>query len=108
MVNKPVMELRWDPTLREWVLVSNIRRFRPWQPSNYCPFCPGNPETGYGWRALILENRYPMLMEDPPEPSNHWFYRTGRSVVGATWLLKPLSTTLMTLVIYPLIKLSTY
>lgn len=80
MVNKPVMELRWDPTLNEWVLVSNIRRFRPWQPSNYCPFCPGSPETGYGWRALILENRYPMLMENPPEPSSHWFYRLGRSV----------------------------
>ncbi len=74
------MELRWDPTLREWILVSNIRRFRPWQPSNYCPFCPGNPETGHGWRALILENRYPMLMEEAPEPGNHWFYRVGRSM----------------------------
>ncbi|ADY00730.1 galactose-1-phosphate uridylyltransferase [Vulcanisaeta moutnovskia 768-28] len=80
MGSKPTMELRWDPILREWVLVSNIRRFRPWQPSNYCPFCPGNPETGYGWRALILENRYPMLMENPPEPGNHWFYKTSRSV----------------------------
>ncbi|MFP3215773.1 MAG: galactose-1-phosphate uridylyltransferase [Vulcanisaeta sp.] len=80
MADKQVMELRWDPILREWVLVSNIRRFRPWQPTNYCPFCPGGPETGYGWRALILENKYPMLMENPPEPSNHWFYLTAKSV----------------------------
>ncbi|MGC8542767.1 MAG: galactose-1-phosphate uridylyltransferase [Vulcanisaeta sp.] len=80
MVNKPMMELRWDPTLREWILVSNIRRFRPWQPEGFCPFCPGNPETGYGWRALILENKYPMLMENPPEPSLHWFYKTSKSV----------------------------
>jgi len=70
-----VMELRWDPTLMEWVLVSNVRKFRPWQPSNFCPFCPGTPETGYGWRALILENRYPMLVENPPQPSPHSFYR---------------------------------
>ncbi len=47
MGSRPTMELRWDPTLREWVLVSNIRRFRPWQPSNYCPFCPGNGDRAW-------------------------------------------------------------
>ena len=76
---KFVIELRWDPTLGEWVMVSNVRSVRPWQPTSFCPFCPGNEETGYGWRALILENRFPMLMELPPEPSTHRFYKTAKS-----------------------------
>lgn len=77
---KIVTELRWDPTLGEWVLVSNLRSFRPWQPEGFCPFCPGAPETGYGWKALILENRYPMLIPNPPEPSQHHFYKTSKAL----------------------------
>ncbi|MEM1527053.1 MAG: galactose-1-phosphate uridylyltransferase [Ignisphaera sp.] len=76
---KLIMELRWDPVVGEWVMVSNIRSFRPWQPSNFCPFCPGAPETGYGWRALILENRFPMLSPTPPEPNKHSFYKTSKA-----------------------------
>jgi len=76
---KLVMELRWDPVLGEWVMVSNIRSARPWQPTSFCPFCPGTKETGYGWNALILENKFPMLMEAPPKPSMHRFYKTARS-----------------------------
>jgi len=75
-----VMELRWDPTLGEWVMVSNIRSFRPWQPSNFCPFCPGTSETGYGWKALILENRFPMLNPGAPEPRKHRFYKTSKAL----------------------------
>ncbi|MDK6027983.1 galactose-1-phosphate uridylyltransferase [Ignisphaera sp. 4213-co] len=74
-----VMELRWDPTLGEWIMVSNIRSARPWQPTSFCPFCPGTPETGYGWKALILENRFPMLIENPPNPSIHRFYKTAKA-----------------------------
>lgn len=72
--NKVVMELRWDPILREWVMVSNVREKRPWHPRSFCPFCPGSPEMGYGWRIKIVENRYPMLTENPPEIDKHWFY----------------------------------
>lgn len=80
MGEKPVVELRWDPTLGEWVMISNIRSYRPWQPESYCPFCPGAPETGYGWRALILENKYPMLISNPPEPTKHSFYKTSKAL----------------------------
>lgn len=38
------MELRWDPLLGEWVMVSSVRRARPWLPTGFCPFCPGAPE----------------------------------------------------------------
>ena len=67
-----VIELRWDPILEEWVAVSNIREERPWRPSG-CPFCPGSPETGSGWSVVVLENRFPMLVPEPPEPtSRRW------------------------------------
>jgi len=62
-----VMELRWDPVLCEWVMVSNVREARPWRPQSSCPFCPGAPETGFGWEVLVLENRFPMLSPTPPK-----------------------------------------
>ncbi|MGC9009763.1 MAG: galactose-1-phosphate uridylyltransferase [Sulfolobales archaeon] len=78
--DKIYMELRHDPVLNEWIMVSDIRRRRPWQPENFCPFCPGAPETGYGWDVLILENRYPMLREDAEDPEPHYFYKKSRAV----------------------------
>jgi len=78
-MKKQVQELRWDPILGEWVMVSNIRESRPWQPKDFCPFCPGAPETGYGWDVLILKNKYPMLSEEPLEPYRHRFYNSSHS-----------------------------
>ncbi|MET1159322.1 MAG: galactose-1-phosphate uridylyltransferase [Thermoprotei archaeon] len=72
---KLVIELRWDPLLEEWVMVSNIREARPWRPQSFCPFCPGAPEMGYGWKVKIVENKFPMLIENAPRVEPHWFYR---------------------------------
>ncbi len=67
-MRKLVLELRWDPTLLEWVMVSNIRELRPWRPKGGCPFCPGSPEVGSGdWEVLTLDNKYPMLVPNPPK-----------------------------------------
>lgn len=77
---KLVMELRWDPLLGEWIMISSVRSIRPWQQSSFCPFCPGAPETGYNWKALILENKFPMLIPHPPEPTKHYFYPTAKAV----------------------------
>jgi len=63
------MELRWDPLLREWVIVAGERKKRPLLPKEFCPFCPGSeeiPETG--WKVLNLPNRFPALLADPPLP----------------------------------------
>jgi len=63
------MELRWNPTLAEWVIVSSRRRERPSLEEGSCPFCPGSPEVPDGnWEVLVLENRYPALTRDPPMP----------------------------------------
>ena len=56
-------ELRWNPILGSWVIVSSKRKSRPWR-SGACPFCPGAPETGHGWEVLVLENKYPSLKLD--------------------------------------------
>ncbi len=74
--NSVIQELRWDPLLEEWIMVSNLREQRPWRPSRGCPFCPGSPETGYGWEILVLNNKFPMLSENPPTPTKDPFYRT--------------------------------
>ncbi|MFX1296082.1 MAG: galactose-1-phosphate uridylyltransferase [Promethearchaeota archaeon] len=64
-------ELRWNPILREWVVIASHRTKRPLHPKKVdCPFCPDSPEiSGKGkWRALHLPNKFPSLMLDPPEP----------------------------------------
>jgi UDPglucose--hexose-1-phosphate uridylyltransferase len=63
-------ELRWNPVLQEWVVVAAQQGKRPVLPAEEeCPFCPGKPETGEGdWHVLHLPNRFPALMENPPEP----------------------------------------
>ncbi len=63
------MELRWDPVLREWIIVSGGREKRPLLPKESCPFCPGTEETPKtGWKVLSLPNRFPALTADPPLP----------------------------------------
>ncbi|MEM3046702.1 MAG: galactose-1-phosphate uridylyltransferase [Candidatus Bathyarchaeia archaeon] len=76
------MELRWDPLLREWIIVSGVRRSRPMYPEGYCPFCPGAEEVPLsGWRVLSLPNRFPSLVTDAPTPdlSGDRLYRVRRA-----------------------------
>ena len=63
------MELRLNPTSAEWVIVSAAREQRPILEGAGCPFCPGSKEVPSGdWDVLVLENKYPSLTGDPPEP----------------------------------------
>jgi UDPglucose--hexose-1-phosphate uridylyltransferase len=75
---------RWNPLLREWVLVSPQRTERPWQgrvepiatapTSQYdpqCYLCPGNARAG-GHRTplytetFVFDNDYPAMLPDVP------------------------------------------
>jgi UDPglucose--hexose-1-phosphate uridylyltransferase len=63
------MELRWDPLLSQWVIVSGERKKRPMLTEVSCPFCLGAeeiPETG--WKVLSLPNKFPALLTEPPLP----------------------------------------
>jgi len=75
-------ELRWNPLLREWIIVAGHRRARPWRPEEkkrMCPFCPGAPEIGdrADWDVMVLPNKYPALRPDALEPkSSRGLFRT--------------------------------
>ncbi|MCD6470177.1 galactose-1-phosphate uridylyltransferase [Candidatus Bathyarchaeota archaeon] len=63
------MELRWNPILREWIIVAGERSRRPLLPENFCPFCPGSEEIPEsGWTVLSIPNKFPSLRPDPPKP----------------------------------------
>lgn len=57
-------ELRWNPLLGCWVIVSSQRSKRPWRQVERCPFCPGSDETGFGWDVLLLDNKFPALRRE--------------------------------------------
>jgi len=76
------LELRLDPILREWIIVSGERERRPVLPKGFCPFCPGGEETPEtGWKVLSLPNRFPALLVDAPSPDmkSDRFYRCKRA-----------------------------
>ncbi len=78
-------ELRKDPIVERWVIISRERGKRPSefnslkqaQTSGFCPFCPGNEEVvppeilayrepgsqpdGPGWRLRVVPNKFPAL-----------------------------------------------
>ena len=64
------MELRWDPILNEWIIVSSARKDRPLTAQGSCPFCPGASEIPTTpWKVLSLPNKFPALLAKPPAPS---------------------------------------
>ncbi|MCD6372030.1 MAG: galactose-1-phosphate uridylyltransferase [Thermococcus sp.] len=74
-------ELRYNPVLGQWVMVSAVRKKRPWRPKNFCPFCPGAEETGYGWEVLLLPNKFAVLSFEAPKPETEGgFYKKARAL----------------------------
>jgi UDPglucose--hexose-1-phosphate uridylyltransferase len=73
-------ELRYNPLTGQWIMVSAVRKKRPWRPKNFCPFCPGSEETGYGWEVLILPNKFPMLDFKAKRPESDKFYKKARAI----------------------------
>jgi UDPglucose--hexose-1-phosphate uridylyltransferase len=70
-----VNQLRWDPTLREWVAYATHRQDRTFlPPAEYCPLDPTKP-GGFPtevprehYDIVVFENKFPSLSPAAPEP----------------------------------------
>jgi UDPglucose--hexose-1-phosphate uridylyltransferase len=68
-------QLRWDPTLEEWVAYATHRPARTLlPPPAYCPLCPTKP-GGFptevpreSYDIVVFENKFPSFTPDAPEP----------------------------------------
>jgi UDPglucose--hexose-1-phosphate uridylyltransferase len=68
-------QLRWDPTLEEWVAYATHRQDRTFlPPAEYCPLCPTKP-GGFptevpreSYDIVVFENKFPSLKPDALEP----------------------------------------
>ncbi|MCM3719353.1 galactose-1-phosphate uridylyltransferase [Fictibacillus phosphorivorans] len=61
-------ELRYNPLLDSWVMVSARRQFRPYLPKDHCPFCPGSGKVPDDYDVHVFQNDFPVLSAEPPEP----------------------------------------
>ncbi|MEW6237820.1 MAG: galactose-1-phosphate uridylyltransferase [Candidatus Omnitrophota bacterium] len=74
-------ELRKNPQLGYWVMVSAHRQHRPQMPRDWCPFCPGSGQVPDHYQAYLYPNDFPHLMPQPPDPSyaSGEFYRAEKA-----------------------------
>lgn len=62
-------ELRWNPILRTWVIMSSHRQNRPLLNKEIrCPFCPGSGKVPDDFDIYAYPNDFPSLDLDPGEP----------------------------------------
>ncbi len=66
-------ELRWNPQLKEWVIVATHRQDRTYRPpAEYCPLCPTLPGAfptevpAEDYEIVVFENKFPSLSQPPP------------------------------------------
>ena len=62
-------ELRWNPTVREWVSTASHRQERPQMPEDWCPFCPGSGRVPEHYDVYIYPNDFPAFSIPPAEPA---------------------------------------
>ncbi len=74
-------ELRWNPTVREWVSTASHRQERPQMPRDWCPFCPGSGRVPDHYDVHIYPNDFPAFSIPPRDPAIEGddFYRVARS-----------------------------
>jgi UDPglucose--hexose-1-phosphate uridylyltransferase len=74
-------ELRWNPTLTEWVSTASHRQGRPLLPRDTCPFCPGSGRVPDHYDVYLYPNDFPAFSIPPAVPAVQGddFYRVGLS-----------------------------
>ena len=58
-------ELRYNPMLDDWIMISSNRQERPAMPKDWCPFCPGSgkvPDEGYD--VFQYDNDFPVMRQE--------------------------------------------
>lgn len=61
-------ELRYNPLLDDWVMVSASRAGRPDMPKDFCPFCADSGKVPTDYDVLKYDNDFPILSQKPPQP----------------------------------------
>jgi UDPglucose--hexose-1-phosphate uridylyltransferase len=61
-------ELRYNPLLKDWIMVAANRQNRPNMPKDYCPFCPGSGKVPQEYDVHLYANDFPVLSANPPVP----------------------------------------
>ena len=59
-------ELRWNPMIKDWVMVASNRQNRPNMPKDWCPFCPGSGKVPDSYEVYKYDNDFPALSQNPP------------------------------------------
>lgn len=74
-------ELRWNPTVCEWVSTASHRQARPLMPEDGCPFCPGSGGVPDLYDVYIYPNDFPAFAIPASEPAVEGddFYKVRRS-----------------------------
>lgn len=63
-------ELRWNPLVKDWVMVASNRQNRPQMPKDWCPFCPGSGKVPDKFTVYKYDNDFPALSQNPPVPDD--------------------------------------
>ena len=63
-------ELRWNPLIKDWIMIASHRQNRPQMPKDWCPFCPGSGKVPETFKVLKYDNDFPALSQTPPEPDD--------------------------------------
>lgn len=66
-------ELRWNPQLKQWVIVAAHRQERTYKPpAEFCPLCPTLPGAfptevpASAYEIVVFENKFPALTQPAP------------------------------------------
>lgn len=63
-------ELRWNPLIKDWVMIASHRQNRPQMPKDWCPFCPGSGKVPEHFTVHKYDNDFPALSQNPPTPDD--------------------------------------